>query len=126
MLICSFPERPILRLGLASVTVAIASEPRSITTTLPILTSSKTSKSTRSLTFASLEDIVRANLILTGVSSTNPNLNGDFAAGVDVWAGAAVGSVGGVVGCGCWGSADDDTIKHKAIKVAIRRAIFIV
>src|SRR2546423_7685541 len=126
MFMWSFPARPICRLGWASVTVAIAIAPRSMITTSPTLTSSKTSKSTRSSTFASLDDIVRANLILIGVSSAKPNANGAFGAGAELWAEAAFGSLGAVVCDACCGSADDEPIRQNTATVAIRITVFIV
>src|SRR2546430_16868740 len=77
----------------------MAIAPRSTTTTFPTLMSSRTSKSTVSSTLASLEDIVRANLILTGVSSARPNASGGFAASAGLWVGTGFGSVGAGVCC---------------------------
>src|SRR6476620_8017513 len=96
-----------------------------MTTSSPTFTSSRTSKSTRSSTRASFDVMVRAILIRTGVSSARPNVRAVLVFGVELWAGAAFGSAGEVV-CGCWESADDDTIKQKAIEAAIRRTVFIV
>src|SRR6267142_7118400 len=81
----SLPARPILLLGWASVTVAQAVPPREITTTSWTLTSSRTSKSTVSLTCASADEMFLFMRSLTGVASSKPNARGCLMTGATGW-----------------------------------------
>src|SRR5258708_22080087 len=123
----SFPARPILRFGCASVTVPIAMAPCWTTTTSRTLTSSSTSKSTFSLAFASLEDMVLVSFILTGVSSDKPNSRGGRVgkgvAGAETWAGS--GFLSFLLDFSCERADEEDTRQSTRLK-AIRITDFML
>src|SRR6266481_1676996 len=123
----SFPARPILRFGCASVTVPIAMAPCWITTTSRTLTSSRISKSTFSLAVASLEDIVLVSFILTGVSSDKPNSRGGLVgkgvAGAEIWVGSAFLSF--FLGFSCERADEENTRQNTRLK-AIRMTDFML
>jgi hypothetical protein len=69
--------------------------------------------------------MVRANLILTGVSSARPNANGTFGAAVEVCAGALFEAVDTVWVC-CWERAEAERTRQKTAAVAMLTTLFIV